>query len=108
MVEIPFNITVQTRGLLEADDVKLASESLLSSHAVNHSRTLRCTDEVQFSFILSLSLFGAADANKSRHFGVGCYGMMYVLTKVINTLLTSLPKAKRQRAVSWRCRTRAP
>ena len=47
-MEIPFNITVQTRGLLEADDTKLTSKSLLSSHAVNHSRTLHCTHEVHF------------------------------------------------------------
>ena len=46
MVEIPFNMTVQTRGLLEADDVTLVSQSLLNSYAVNHSRTLRCSDEV--------------------------------------------------------------
>jgi len=49
VLEIPFNVTVQTRGLLEADDEKLASESSLGSHSqlVNHSRTLRCSDEVQ-------------------------------------------------------------
>ena len=41
-------MTVQTRGLLEADSENVASESLLHSHAVNHSRTLRCTDEVAF------------------------------------------------------------
>jgi len=46
VLEIPFNITVQTRGLMEVDDEKIATESLLSSHTVNHSRTLRCTDEV--------------------------------------------------------------
>lgn len=45
-MEIPFNMTVQTRGLLEADDVSVVSQSMLSSYAVNHSRTLRCTDQV--------------------------------------------------------------
>jgi len=46
VLEIPFNMTVQTRGLLEADSEMLASESMLHSSAVNHSRTLRCADEV--------------------------------------------------------------
>jgi len=51
---MPFNMTVQTRGLLEADRDTLlsSSESLLHSSAVNHSRTLRCADEVSVSHSL--------------------------------------------------------
>ena len=42
VIEMPFNMTVQTCGLLETESKKPLSASL----SANHSRMLRCTEEV--------------------------------------------------------------
>jgi len=47
VLAMPFNMTVETRGLLEVDNDNFASNSLLSQQLVNHSRTLHCTREVR-------------------------------------------------------------
>jgi len=61
VLELPFNMTVQTRGLLEADTDTIASLSArYSQQPVNHSRTLRCTDEVLFFFSMSNNNHGVA------------------------------------------------
>jgi len=76
--EIPFNMTVQTRGLLEVDDEKLSSQSLLTKHSANHSRMLHCTDEVPFYFHhnigdmiqYNIKCMACAQMPMGKHFGL--------------------------------------